>query len=112
MRTQTVVHRTPEPVHTTESPCVVCDTHVDKKRRSATPVCWARPAPGPPVGPLTRGLGHIRAIILIILILQSGDPETYKVPLVGPRPPSRSVLGSRPELEGSDSEAPRWDLCL
>ena len=46
MRTQTVVHRMPEPVHSTESLCVVCDTHVDKKRRSATPVRWARPAPG------------------------------------------------------------------
>ena len=61
------------------------------------------------MGPLTWGLSHIRAITLI-LILQSGNTEVFKGPLIGPRPPNWSVLGSRLELEGSDSEAAPWDL--
>ena len=81
------------------------------KVQVSDPLCAGPGLPlGPLMGPLTRGLSHIRAITLIILILQSGNTEIFKGPLIGPRPPNWSVLGSRLELEGSDSEAAPWDL--
>lgn len=61
---------------------MVCDTRVDKKRRSATPVCWARPAPGTTRGPSDTGTRPYQSNYPIILILQIGDTETYKGPLM------------------------------